>query len=191
MNKFRTETLLALALCLATLSTPTQAQFQPLPLQTPEPLQASEPLQPGTRAPAFTTRTVDGKTLKLSSLRGHVVLIDYWATWCGPCQMATPVYQSLYQKYRNRGLRVIGMSVDDERTVKYIKPFMRHFGMTYTVTADPAKNIAAKEAYGSRGIPTQYLIDKKGIVRWSQDGFSFDEQQSLPPLIEKLLKEKS
>lgn len=148
------------------------------------------PLPAGTRAPAFTTQTVGGKPLSLHSLRGKVVLLDYWATWCGPCQMATPTLQSLHQKFGRQGLRVVGLSVDDPRSVGSVKPFMKHFGMTYIVSASPVANGRAQYAYNVHGIPSQFLIDRKGIVRWSQSGYSVNEAQELPPLIKKLLAEK-
>ncbi len=147
------------------------------------------PLPAGTHAPAFTTRTVNGQTLTLRSLRGKVVLLDYWATWCGPCQMATPMLENLSRHFGPRGLAVVGMSVDDARSVRYVKPFMSHFGVTYTVTAAPQANGQAQYAYRATGIPSQYLIDKKGVVRWSQSGFSLNERRRLTPLIKRLLAE--
>jgi len=148
------------------------------------------PLPAGTRAPAFTTQTVGGKPLSLKSLRGKVVLLDYWATWCGPCQAATPTLQALHKQFGKQGLAVVGLSVDDQRSVSAVKPFMKHFGMTYLVSASPAANGRAQYAYNVHGIPSQFLIDKKGIVRWSQSGYSENEGQELPPLIKKLLTEK-
>ena len=148
------------------------------------------PLPAGTPAPAFTTTTVAGKPLSLHSLRGKVVLLDYWATWCGPCQMATPALESLYKKFGPQGLRVVGLSVDDSRSVGSVKPFMKHFGMTYIVSASPAANGKAQYAYHVNGIPSQFLIDKKGIVRWSQSGYSENEGQELAPMIKRLLAEK-
>ena len=152
--------------------------------------QEGPPLAAGTRAPEFATQTIAGKPLSLKSLRGKVVLLDYWATWCGPCQMATPTLQSLHKQFGKQGLRVVGLSVDDQRSVGSVKPFVKHFGMTYLVSASPSANGRAQYAYNVHGIPSQFLIDKKGIVRWSQSGYSENEAQELPPLIKKLLAEK-
>jgi thiol-disulfide isomerase/thioredoxin len=153
-------------------------------------MQPPPPLPAGTRAPAFTTRTTAGRPLTLKSLRGKVVLLDYWATWCGPCQMATPMLENLSRHFGRRGLAVVGMSVDDARSIGSVKPFMRHFGMTYIVTASPQQNGRAQYAYRVNGIPSQFLIDKKGIVRWSQSGYSESEGAELAPMIKRLLAEK-
>ena len=153
-------------------------------------LASPPPLPAGTPAPNFTTTTVHGKPLTLRALRGKVILLDYWATWCGPCQMATPMLENLSRQFGPKGLAVVGMSVDDSRSVGNIKPFMSHFGVTYTVTAAPQANGRAEYAYRVNGIPSQYLIDRKGIVRWSQSGFSLDEGRRLRPLIKRLLAQK-
>ena len=147
------------------------------------------PLPAGTPAPNFATRTVGGKPLTLKSLRGKVVLLDYWATWCGPCQMATPTLEGLSRKFGKQGLAVVGMSVDDSRSVGVVKPFMKHFGVTYIVTTGLLMNGKAQRAYHVSGIPSQFLIDKKGIVRWSQSGYSESEGQELTPRIKRLLAE--
>lgn len=149
------------------------------------------PLPAGTHAPAFATRTLDGKPLSLKSLHGHVVLLDFWATWCGPCRMATPTLEALHRKYSARGLRVVGVSVDDAGTVAQVRPTMKQLGITYTVSAVPAVNGKAARAFRVNGIPSQYLIDRKGVVRWSQAGFAPGEGKPLGVLIRKLLAEKS
>ncbi len=161
------------------------AQYMEFPPPPPPP-----PLPTGTPAPDFTTTTVGGKPLTLRSLHGKVVLLDYWATWCGPCQAATPMLEKLSRQFGPEGLAVVGMSVDDARSVGNIKPFMKHFGMTYIVTASPRANGKAQYAYRANGIPSQYLIDKNGIVRWSQSGFSESEGQELAPMIKRLLAQK-
>ena len=148
------------------------------------------PLPAGTRAPAFSTTTLQGKPLSLASLRGKVVLLDYWATWCGPCRMATPTLEGLHKKFGSRGLRVVGISVDQQDSVAQVKPFVKAFGISYLVSASPVLNRRAEQAYHVDGIPSQYLIDKKGIVRWSQSGFSPGEGKELDSRIRKLLAEK-
>lgn len=149
------------------------------------------PLPAGVHAPAFTTKTLQGRPLSLQSLRGKVVLLDYWATWCGPCQMATPTLEGLHRQFGRRGLAVVGLSMDDPTTVAMVQPFIKHFGITYTVSAEPRLNGRAAAAYRVNGIPSQYLIDRKGIVRWSQAGYSPQEGQELRVLIQKLLAEKA
>ena len=149
------------------------------------------PIKSGTKAPDFHTKTVNGKPLSLHSLRGKVVLVDFWATWCGPCRLATPVLQSLHQKFSRKGLRVVGISIDQDNSLASVKPFIKEYGMTYIVSASPAANQQTAKNYNCVGIPSQYLIDKKGVVRWSQSGYSENEKAELTALIKKLLKEKA
>lgn len=162
------------------------------------------PLPAGTTAPAFATTTVAGRPLTLKSLRGHVVLLDFWATWCGPCRMATPTLQSLHGKFARRGLRVVGMSLDDASTRSGIPAFRRQFGVTYALAYAPQANLRTAMAYHTNQDPNSpgkrldrpvppsvFLIDRRGVVRWSQIGYSRDEGQILSRLIAKLLAEKA
>jgi cytochrome c biogenesis protein CcmG/thiol:disulfide interchange protein DsbE len=153
--------------------------------------QQSPPLPVGSKAPAFQTKTLAGKPLTLRSLRGHVVLLDYWATWCGPCRMATPTLERLHKEYAARGLRVVGMSVDDPTTVGLVPKYAKMMHVTYMLTADPKANMQAAQRYNATGIPSQYLIDKNGVIRWSQAGYSPDEGVELSAMIKKLLAEKA
>ncbi len=185
MSRFSAPLTLAAA-CLALLPAAVlPAAARPVLMQSPPP-----PLAAGTHAPAFSVKTTTGKTLTLKSLRGKVVLMDYWATWCGPCRMATPTLQSLHKRFGRKGLAVVGMSVDDARSVSRVKPFMKAFHATYTITTSPDANQKAAYAYKADLLPSQYLIDKKGIVRWSQAGYSLHEKAMLSKMIKKLLAEK-
>jgi len=148
------------------------------------------PLPAGTRAPAFMTRTLGGEPLSLRGLRGKVVLLDYWATWCGPCRMATPTLRVLHQKFHRRGFSVVGMSMDQADSIAQVAPFVKAMHVTYPVTVSPAANARAQSAYHANALPSEYLIDKKGIVRWSQVGYSLDEDKVLTVLIPKLLAER-
>ena len=169
----------ALVVCSAPLSVRAQGMMAKPP-----------PMPAGTHAPAFSTTTIQGKPLSLASLRGKVVLLDYWATWCGPCRMATPTLQALHKQFARQGLRVVGLSVDQADSLAQVKPFVKAFGMTYLVSASPALNGRAAQAYHVNGIPSQYLIDKKGVVRWSQSGYSENEGKDLAVRIRGLLAEK-
>lgn len=120
-----------------------------------------------------------------------LVLVDFWATWCGPCRMATPTLQALHRQYHQKGLQVVGISVDDPSTVALVPAFVKHFGITYAVAASPAANMRAAQSYNAASIPTQVLIDRRGVVRWAQSGFSYNEKEELGALIQKLLAEKA
>jgi thiol-disulfide isomerase/thioredoxin len=148
------------------------------------------PLAAGTRAPALRIKTISGKSLSLHSLRGRVVLIDFWATWCIPCRMDAPTLEKLQREYGRHGLTVIGISMDDRSTISHIKPFIRKYHVTYAIAASPATDQWAARAYREDGLPSQYLIDQRGIVRWSQAGFSFDEGSTLSRFIRRLLAQK-
>ncbi len=162
-----------------------------LPLSLASAQQDAPPLPLGSHAPAFQSRTTAGRPFSLRSLRGHVVLMDFWATWCGPCRMATPTLEGLQRKYAGRGLRVVGVSVDDPTTVAQVPAFAKQMHVTYTLVASPAQDIKAAQRYNAGSIPTQFLIDKKGVIRWAQAGFSPSEGPELSALIQKLLTEKA
>ncbi|MBV9849200.1 MAG: TlpA family protein disulfide reductase [Armatimonadetes bacterium] len=168
---------------------PPVASNPPAPA-TPSPSeQAPGGASVGRAAPDFATETTQGKPISLRSLRGKVVLLDYWATWCVPCKMAMPTLESLHRRYVGQGLKVVGISVDDSDSVRAVPAVARALGVTYTLSASPDDNNRAQKAYGVQGIPSQFLIDKKGVIRWAQGGFSFSEKQELSALIQKLLAE--
>ena len=143
----------------------------------------------GKQAPDFATTTTEGKPLSLQSLRGKVVLLDYWATWCGPCKMAMPTLEALHKSLSPQGLRVVGISVDTPETISDVPAVSRQLGVTYTLAASPEQDAKAAGKYNISGIPAQFLIDKNGVVRWTSNGFAPSEVQLLTVLIRKLLAE--
>jgi thiol-disulfide isomerase/thioredoxin len=112
-------------------------------------------------APDFTLTALDGSTLSLSALRGDVVLVDFWATWCGPCKYAMPGLQKLHETYGDKGVRVIALSVD-QKGVEVVRPFIEANGYTFPVAmADEA----VRRAYGGiPSIPTTVVIRPDGTV---------------------------
>jgi thiol-disulfide isomerase/thioredoxin len=114
-------------------------------------------------APAFTVKTVEGKTLKLSDLRNKPVIVDFWATWCGPCRASMPDLNDMQARYGAKGLTVIGMSVDETGPAP-VKRFAHQLGVRFTIAM---ANDEVLDAYGPiRSIPTTFFINRKGeIVR--------------------------
>lgn len=105
----------------------------------------------------FSLADLQGKKVNLSDLRGKVVLVNFWASWCPPCKMEIPGFQRVYEAYKDRGFVVIGIALDD------VKPsFIRDMGMTYPVVM--ADNKVVKDYGNVRLIPTSFLIDKNGRI---------------------------
>jgi peroxiredoxin len=111
-------------------------------------------------APDFSIPAIDGQNVKLSSYRGKVVLLDFWATWCAPCRQEVPYFIQLQDRYRDRGLQIIGISMDD--TPDPVHDFYREFHMNYPVALGGAKTA---ELYGGvLGLPIAFLIGRDGHI---------------------------
>jgi peroxiredoxin len=111
-------------------------------------------------APEFTLTDLSGQTLKLSNYRGKVVLLDFWATWCGPCRMEIPGFVELQNKYRDQGFQVIGVSMDDGP--EPVRDFYKEFKMNYPVAMGDDK---LGELYGGvLGLPTSFVIGRDGRI---------------------------
>jgi thiol-disulfide isomerase/thioredoxin len=111
-------------------------------------------------APDFTLPQLNGQPLTLSSFRGKIVLLDFWATWCVPCRAETPHFVELQQKYGDRGLQIIGISMDDSPDP--VGPFVKQFQVNYPIVMGTAKT---GEQYGGiLGMPIAFLIDREGHI---------------------------
>lgn len=121
-------------------------------------------LHVGSSAPDFTVQDLDGKTLKLSDLRGHRVLVNFWATWCQPCRIEIPTLVNSYKQLRAAGkdLDIIAVAVNSAPDT--VAAFRTEFGMPFTVAPDTGNQISTIYYVGA--IPTSYLIDRDGTVRW-------------------------
>ena len=109
----------------------------------------------------FTVPSPNGKTLRLADYKGNVVFLNFWATWCPPCKEEMPAMERLYQRYKDRGLVVVALSVDAEGA-PIVVPFVKEYKLTFPVGLDPKMAIA--ERYQVRGLPTSFLVDKKGTL---------------------------
>jgi cytochrome c biogenesis protein CcmG/thiol:disulfide interchange protein DsbE len=120
-------------------------------------------------APDFALKDSNGKTVKLSDYRGKVVLLDFWATWCGPCKMEIPWFIEFERKYKDRGFSVLGVSMDDDGW-QSVKPFIQEIGMNYRVVLGDDKT---GDRYGGiEALPTAFLIDRAGRVASTHVGLS-------------------
>lgn len=125
-------------------------------------------IEVGLPVPPYSALTLAGQPASLSDLKGQVVLLNGWATWCIPCQREVPALEKLYQARRAEGFEIIGVSVDVSGSENRVREFMKTFGMTYPVWRDPADMFSA--LFRAYGLPATYLIGRDGILRWHQVG---------------------
>ena len=114
----------------------------------------------GTEAPAFSLPTLDGQHIDIQSFAGKVVLVNFWATWCGPCKDEMPALEQLHRQFNGPDFTVVAITTDLQRDG--IKLFMHHTGVTFPNLLDESKDVSA--AYMIRGLPTSVLVGKDGKV---------------------------
>jgi cytochrome c biogenesis protein CcmG, thiol:disulfide interchange protein DsbE len=144
------------------------------------------PVDVGKAAPAYRGVTANGDSVSLAALRGKPVLLNVWATWCHPCRDEIPELQQIHERYRDRGLELVGVSVDAAGQEEAIGAFARQYGMTYPVWRDPDEIVSA--TFLVVGVPATFLIDRSGIVRWKKTGPIGSADTSLVAAIERALR---
>jgi peroxiredoxin len=128
-----------------------------------KPVKAASPKSAKDRKPApeFALKDADGRTVRLSDYRGKVVMLNFWATWCGPCKMEIPWFMDFQRKHKDRGFAIIGVSMDDEGW-EAVKPFVNEFGVNYRIVLG---NDEVAQAYGGvEALPTTFFIDREGNI---------------------------
>lgn len=134
-------------------------------------------------APDFDLKDVNGKSVRLSDFKGKVVLLDFWATWCGPCKIEIPWFVEFERKHKDRGFAVIGISMDEDGW-NAVKPFVTEMGVNYRVVIG---NDRTADSYGGiEGLPTTFLIDRDGRIASVHAGLA--GKQDFEDAIEKLLQ---
>ena len=134
-----------------------------------KPVEVRPLLEPGMSAPAFTVETPEGKPLSLADFKGKVVILDFWATWCGPCLSSMPGLEKLYQKVKDQNVEVLSLNVyDDKDSFAEWVAANRGTKYNFTFAFDPAEKGSAESVAGQKynvpGLPTLYLIDREGKV---------------------------
>ena len=122
------------------------------------------------KAPDFTLPAMNDSMYTLSKLEGKVVLINFWATWCGPCRMEIPEFNEMHKSYHEKGLEILGISVSDNK--KQLKNFAKSFAVDYPLLYGGARemNKIMKDYGGVYAVPSSFLVGKNGNIVWSYPG---------------------
>jgi thiol-disulfide isomerase/thioredoxin len=124
-------------------------------------------------APNFALKTADGKTVELKRLVGKIVVVNFWATWCGPCRAEIPGMVEVYGRYRGKGLEIIGVSLD-QQGFSVVTPFVQRMKIDYPVVIGDGNVVAA---YGNfQAIPMTFVVDRKGNIVGEHRGAMAKEQ---------------
>jgi peroxiredoxin len=108
----------------------------------------------------FSASRLDGTQARLSALKGKVVFLNFWATWCPPCREEMPSMEALYQRFRGRDLELLAVDIQEDKGT--VAAFMKEYGLTFPAALDSTGRISAE--YGVRGIPATFIIDKEGGI---------------------------
>ena len=133
------------------------------------------PVGRGSPAPPFSLSSLDGGPVSLADLRGRVVLVNFWATWCKPCEDEMPAMQRLYQQLSGEGFELVAISVDED--VEAVRSFRDRYGLSFTILLDPDRSVA--EAYQTFRFPESLLLRPDGVVveryvgekRWDAEAY--------------------
>jgi thiol-disulfide isomerase/thioredoxin len=141
---------------------------------------------PSGLAPDFSLKSLDGRQITLSQLKGRVVLLDFWATWCGPCRESIPHLIQLYQNYRESGFELIGMNVD-KGDGEVVRRYITSMDIPYPVVSVPEEVV---RSYQVNGIPATFLIDQNGKITEKMVGYSSAIVQQLNARVADLVSKK-
>ena len=144
---------------------------------------SAEALELGEAPPAIELPDQSGATVSLPELEGKVVLVDFWASWCGPCRHEMPVLQALHQKYASEGLVIVG--VNSDRNCMKMKNCLKRFPVTFRIVHDPKKKVAA--AYEPSAMPTSYFIGRDGTLHYIHEGFREEDTAIIEAQLKALL----
>ncbi|NOH02609.1 MAG: redoxin domain-containing protein [Chloroflexi bacterium] len=181
-RKRRRDVVMALSLAAAIVWT----MVSRVPSAVGAPLSTSPSPREGFLAPDFTLDTLQGEPIKLSELRGKIVVVNFWATWCLPCRAETPALEKSYEQYEGRGVVILGVNVTNQDLVSAVESFVQEFGLTYPIPLDRDGRVGF--LYQVQGLPTTFFINREGVIRTVVVGGPMSET-FIGSKIEALLKE--
>ncbi len=134
----------------------------------------------------FTLRDIDGQSVSLSELKGKVVVMSFWATWCGPCKEEMPHLQKMYSELQEKGLTVLSIATDDARSSSRVKPFIKKNGYAFPVLLDRDSTVIG--TYNPpKTLPYTVVVDQKGDVVKRHSGYNPGDEDDLRQVVEGLL----
>lgn len=146
------------------------------------PLQAATLDKP---APDFTLKSLSGKNMKLSEYAGNVVMLNFWASWCGPCRKEMPLLNELHKKYEALGFVILGVNVEQE--LKLAKSFLADTPVDFPILFDSSNKVS--KAYDVIAMPTTIMIDRNGQVRYLHKGYKAGDEKKYKKMVKKLIRE--
>jgi thiol-disulfide isomerase/thioredoxin len=140
-------------------------------------------------APAaeFSLNARSGEAVTLSSLKGQVVLINFWATWCGPCRKEMPLLEQIQKKYAPLGFTMLGVNVEED--TRLMDAFLKDVPVTFPILLDPANGVS--KLYDVSAMPSTVIVDRKGNVRFIHQGYKPGDESKYQDMIRQLIREKA
>ena len=143
----------------------------------------------GRPAPDFSLPDLDDQPYQLSQFRDQVVILDFWATWCGPCKLAMPLVNKVHLEYQDKGLVVLGINLEGRDKNQRVRQFIEEAGHQFVILQGGMMGVGLDQVYDVTGIPTTFVIDKQGIIRYRHIGYRENLDQMLAREVEELLKQ--
>ena len=138
----------------------------------------------GSKVPGFTLQSADGGNVKLSEFRGKVVLINYWATWCGPCRQELPELDKIHKQFSAKGFTMLGINIDNKP--KNAIKMLKRLKIKFPVVFDPKKKVS--EQMNVDAMPFTILVDQSGVARYVHRGYVSGDENKYRSEIKKVLK---
>ncbi len=134
-------------------------------------------------APDFTLKALSGDNLRLAELRGQVVLINFWATWCGPCRQELPVLETLHRRYEDAGFTVLGVNVEGEAEPAQALAS----GVSFPMLIDAGQEVS--KLYDLKAMPSTFVVDRDGVVRYVHRGYKPGDEAKYVEVVKTLIRE--
>jgi peroxiredoxin len=142
-------------------------------------------LADSTPAPDFTLKSRSGENIKLSELRGNVVMVNFWASWCGPCRQEMPLLQQLYVRYQGMGFTLLGVNVDEDPAAA--QKMLKEIPVNFPILYDSSNKVSKQ--YQVKAMPSTFMVDRDGNIRYLHKGYKAGYEDDYQQQIRTLLKE--